>query len=589
MQGDTTGRQEQETIAALVQLASAGLGNWEVALQQILRIDAQVLRVERVGFWSFRENPPSLFCDLVFRRGMSAFERGQTLHLEDNRAYFAELQVTSLLAASDACHDPRTRELASLLQGQGVVSRMDIPIRNDGKLAGVLCHGHVGEAREWSAQDRQFGLAVSQSVVAALQARARTYAEKLERGAAFLAGASWSLAQTHDPQEVADRAVEAALPMLGDEVALIRFDGDKAPEFALATRSAEGRRRWEALMGRFPPTFEGRNPISELLRRGRSLLIPWVTDETVDLYEISPEEREMARALVNRSLAAVLLQADYGPQGAIVFTSTLRAFDQDDLRLAEEYARRVSAALGVTCLLAKLKESIRAREQFITLASHELSTPLTSLRLAVDALDRGLATGPERIGQVTCAVVRQTDRLERLVGRLIDSCEIGIGSLSIQRGSVDLAEVARKVVDQIRGQCWQSSALHVDASAPVPVEGDSRRLGQLTFELLDNAIKFGDGKPVDLAVHAADHGAVLSVRDRGRGIAPERREEIFDRFQRSDLSTRSFGGLGLGLYVARAIATAHGGTIRVESRPGEGATFIVEVPGPTATAGGNHG
>jgi len=143
---------------------------------------------------------------------------------------------------------------------------------------------------------------------------------------------------------------------------------------------------------------------------------------------------------------------------------------------------------------------------------------------------------------------------------------------------VDLADVARTVVEGLRGRAVATETdLRLSAGRPVRGEWDGSRLARAIGHLVENALKFGRGKPVDVTVSEDGGEARVAVRDRGPGVPGEVRERIFAKFERA-APAENVGGLGLGLWMARAIAEAHGGTVTVESAPGEGALFTLRVP-----------
>jgi signal transduction histidine kinase len=176
-------------------------------------------------------------------------------------------------------------------------------------------------------------------------------------------------------------------------------------------------------------------------------------------------------------------------------------------------------------------------------------------------------------------VARQSKRLAGLVDALLDVSRIATGRLTLHLETVNLVEVVKDMVEQLgpelaRAQC--KLAVRVPDQA-VLGRWDRLRLEQVVANLLSNAAKFGQGKPVQITVERATDAARLVVEDHGIGIPPEHLSHIFERFERA-VSSLQYGGLGLGLYIVRAIVEAMGGTVTVESKVGAGATFVVELP-----------
>jgi signal transduction histidine kinase len=185
---------------------------------------------------------------------------------------------------------------------------------------------------------------------------------------------------------------------------------------------------------------------------------------------------------------------------------------------------------------------------------------------------------PERIDKALRILDRQLARLGHLVDELLDVTRLNAARLTLSRAPVDLAALSREVVERMSQQLADARC-HVELDLDEPVVGrwDPSRLEQVLMNLLSNAMKYGAGGLVQVSVRRQGDRALLVVRDHGMGIAEADQARIFERFERA-VSVRNFGGLGLGLYIARSIVAAHGGSVRVESKPGAGATFIVELP-----------
>jgi signal transduction histidine kinase len=233
-------------------------------------------------------------------------------------------------------------------------------------------------------------------------------------------------------------------------------------------------------------------------------------------------------------------------------------------------------ALFLGAAIAEARAAADAREEFLSVASHELRTPLSALVLQLGDLQR--VADQDRLRSKVERVARVTDRMVRLVDDLLDVSRIRAHRVELQTDDCDLAELTRDVVDRTAEQARRHGCeLNLAASEPVIGRWDRNRLEQVIGNLLSNAIKYGSGKPVEVAVSQGGGTAAVTVRDHGIGVARADQQRIFARFERG-VPMQNFGGLGLGLYIAREIVAAHGGAIRVTSEPGQGACFTVELP-----------
>jgi signal transduction histidine kinase len=229
------------------------------------------------------------------------------------------------------------------------------------------------------------------------------------------------------------------------------------------------------------------------------------------------------------------------------------------------------------------QEAIVARDEFLMLASHELRTPITPLLMKAQNLERrarsgGLTGDPDLLVKQLHQISEQVAVVARVVDELLDVSHIIAGRLSIVREEVDLVRVLGDVVARLSDSNTRAgSALTQIVPAECIGRWDRSRLGQVIVNLLDNAIKYGQGRPIDAEIVATADMATLAIRDRGIGVEHAAQERIFERFERA-VSSAHYGGLGLGLWTAKRIVDALGGRIRIESKVGEGTTFVVELP-----------
>ena len=232
-------------------------------------------------------------------------------------------------------------------------------------------------------------------------------------------------------------------------------------------------------------------------------------------------------------------------------------------------------------LLRETQEAVRARDEFLAIASHELRTPLTPLRLGLQIAQRMLQGGQPSSEELLARLAvtdRQVVRLTRLVESMLDLSRLTQGTLQLETAPCDLAVLVREVLERSHEVLAQAECpLDAQVEGPLPVLGDRLRLEQVLENLLSNAMKYGAGSPVHVRCRAEGGRAMMSVEDEGIGIPPEDQQRIFGRFERA-ASVRHYGGFGLGLYILREIVEAHGGSVSVESQPGQGARFTVSLP-----------
>ncbi|RKH57453.1 ATP-binding response regulator [Corallococcus llansteffanensis] len=226
-----------------------------------------------------------------------------------------------------------------------------------------------------------------------------------------------------------------------------------------------------------------------------------------------------------------------------------------------------------------LKEAVQARDDFLSVASHELKTPLTGLKLQLEMLERMLpAPVRAQVAERFAGTRRQAQRLGTLVESLLDVSQVASGRLQLHRERTDVTALVADCLAQGREELQRAGCLVTfEAQAGLLAEVDPVRLEQLVRNLLSNAAKYGASRPVTVRLGEAGPQLRLEVVDHGLGVKPEDRERIFGRFERA-VSARRFGGLGLGLWVARQVVEAHGGRIAVTDTPGGGATFTVLLP-----------
>jgi excisionase family DNA binding protein len=264
------------------------------------------------------------------------------------------------------------------------------------------------------------------------------------------------------------------------------------------------------------------------------------------------------------------------------------ALQRKATQLETEIAERARAEQQLRLALAAEREAraatetaLRIREEFLSIAAHELKTPITSLRASAQLAQRRLAretpVKPERVTSALTTVVSQAGKLTRLIDQLLDLSRLETGKLALERESTDLAGLAAQVLVGARARGVQHP-LTLEAPPSLVISVDPLRLEQVLTNLLDNALKYSpDGGRVEMVLARREGRAELAVRDHGLGIPREHRERLFQRFFQAHAQGHR-SGLGLGLYLSRQIAEQHGGTLRAEFPADGGSRFVLTLP-----------
>lgn len=232
----------------------------------------------------------------------------------------------------------------------------------------------------------------------------------------------------------------------------------------------------------------------------------------------------------------------------------------------------------------KLQEAIQVRDEFLSIASHELRTPLTPLKLQVQRLLKSIhhktlhSMSEKSLEKIISGCDTSISRLSSLIDNLLDVSRINMGKLNLNIEKFDLKEMASELLDRYRLEI-RNSETDVTLTVKDPIWGnfDRLRIEQVFTNLLTNALKYGERKPVRIEIYEENGCAHFTFHDRGLGIPPKDLERVFERFERLHAED-TVGGLGLGLYITRQIIEAHGGTINAESSKEWGTLFKVKIP-----------
>jgi len=426
---------------------------------------------------------------------------------------------------------------------------------------------------------------------------ARAAAEEAERRAKFLADASAILSTSLAYEQTIPRLARSCVGVLADWCVIDVLEQEQAQEDGRRQKGMVQRRAavhiepareplFQELESRYPLDWEVAQRSPEVLRTRGAVHSPHLLADLSEqaLRELSPDGTYEAiiRALGTRSTMVLPLVAGSHVVGSLTLASGLPGrYGSNDLELARQVAERIAMAIDNARLYRTAQTAVRLRDEFLSTASHELRTPVTTIQLVIQSLTRGLHEGKPSISTDKLAVAsRQTERLATLINQLLDVARIESGRFELRLEDFDLVADAARIVFRLQLEIERAkSPICLHSQGAVLGRWDRSRIDQLLTNLLMNALSYGAGQPIDLTIERtpSGHRSRIIVLDRGIGIPKDRLSHIFERFERAT-SVRHRGGLGLGLYIARQIVEAHGGSISVESEPGCGSSFTVDLP-----------
>jgi signal transduction histidine kinase len=414
-----------------------------------------------------------------------------------------------------------------------------------------------------------------------------TEQQRTERRLRFLADAGARLPSSLDTIEALDGVAQAAVATLADWALVYLADDDGTVEHvAIAHADPAQAELLRTFRERYPPVAGDRSVIWQVLSSGQPVFLAEVPPALLERSAHDAEHLRLMQALDIGSVIYAPLAARgrvLGVLGLFTTRASGRPFTADDVAIATEIARRAAVALDNARLYQAAQEALRVRDQFLSIASHELRTPITAIRATAQLLQR-LRTrrtlDDARLERLLRTFGEESERLGHLANDLLDVSRLRTGQLELHLTPVDLGALVRRVAQRARA-LGARHALQVEVPRGLIIMADAGRLEQVLENLLGNAIKYSpDGGRVAVTAERAGDGVHLSVRDSGIGLPEGTAAAIFEPFGRApNAAARQIQGLGLGLYLSRGIVEQHGGRIWAES-PGEdlGTTLHLRLP-----------
>ncbi len=410
---------------------------------------------------------------------------------------------------------------------------------------------------------------------------ARAAAEGAGRRAAVLADASRMLGTSFDYQTTLSLLTRLAVPAIADycTVDLVGREGEIERVAVAHVDPAKETLLWEVRKW-----VRAGAPMSPHLQRalvdGEPMLIPVLTDEMTASAALDEDHARLLSQLRARSFVSVPLKVSGTPIGALVLYSSEseRQFNEDDLALAEELARRAALAVENARLYHEAQLATRARDQMLGIVAHDLRNPLNTILMASELLEEVLAPDVQKSRQVQ-TVRRAGKQMNRLIQDLLDVKRIENGRLAVEPRAVRAIALLNEAVDMLRSLASARGLdLALDEAGELPmVQADAQRIHQVFSNLIGNAIKFTPpGGRISVSGRRRGADVHIGVSDTGQGIAADLLPHVFGQFWQASGSDRR--GIGLGLAIAKGIVEAHEGRIWVESTVGEGSSFYFTLP-----------
>lgn len=402
----------------------------------------------------------------------------------------------------------------------------------------------------------------------------------------FLAEASKLLASSFNYETILQKVAQLAVPDLADWCAFYILDeGNEPRQVALAHNNAK-ETEWALYEFSKTHTYDPNVQVglAQVLRTGLPEFYPVIEDELLLKVAKSEEHFNLLRKLGMKSVLIMPLIARGKVLGAVQLVSTQpeRQYSMEDHSLVQDFAQRAGIAVDNVRLYEDAQKAISLRNEFLSIAAHELKTPITSLRgfsqLVLRKLNMSSTIDQDHFRQALTHINTQSVRLANLVSRLLDISQLEAGKLILKLDKTNLNQLLQNIVavSQVRAE---NHTISLEADPQLEAQLDPLRFEQVIVNLLDNAIKYSpEGGPVDVKLVYLPERKIarISVQDQGMGIEPHNRARIFEPFYQGH--ERGYAGLGLGLYISRQIIELHGGSIEAEFGEQKGTTFIVTLP-----------
>ncbi len=496
------------------------------------------------------------------------------------------------LVCEDVSTMPMVADMRDAYRREGISSMIVFPLTVRGVRSGTIVF-YSRQPRTYPADDIQVGIALANLVGAALthadlyeeQRQARETAEHARQQATFLAEAGSALSASLDYEATLTSVARLAVPSIADWCAVDMLgEGGKLQRLAVAHVDPKKVELAQRLQDRYPADPATPGGIHDVVRTGKPAFMSRIPPALIEATARDAEHLRLIRELKLTSYMCVPLMVQDKAFGAITFVraESGREYSESDLHFARELAVRASFAVENARAYARANEANQLKDEFLATLSHELRTPLNAI-LGYARMLRLQALPPDKREPALEIIERNAGALKQIIEDLLDLSRIVVGRVRLNVEPVDLPSLLHEATATIIPAADARGVRVETMIEPLatPISGDAERLQQVVWNLLSNAIKFTPrGGKVQLRLSRVNSQVEIAVSDTGRGISPDFLPFVFERFRQADTTfSREYGGLGLGLAIARQLTELHGGSVTAASGGiGHGATFTIRLP-----------
>lgn len=567
-------RKQSQTLVQLARSKTFQQGNLNAVLREIAETAAQTLLVKRVGVWLYNEERSKIECINLYDTNTKEHSFGNSLSQENYPAYFQALEEERTIAVDDARNDIRTQELSqSYLSVLGITSVLDAPIWLEGRLAGVVCHQHIGDIRQWTLEEETFAGSIADFVTLAIESNERNIVQEALRQSeaqfrAIFERSSIGIGLIDMKAKIVD-----ANPVLCDILGYSReqlyhktftdYISIEKGDLKLYKQLMSGIRTNSGTTSRF-----GFQPSKH-------------QEHFVERHRI-----EMERRCLHQS-------------GSLVWTHISVSVIPDSngepeffLAMIEDITERKETELKLRASQEAAEAASRAKSEFLTTMSHELRTPLNTIMGLSQLLQQEIVGSlNEKQNEYVSSIYSSGEHLLALINDILDLSKVEAGKEELFLSPLPVSDLCNYAIWTVRDRASEKGlqlTCKIDLQENICI-ADERRIKQMLLNLLINAIKFTPAGNVSLVVKKVPQGITFTVSDTGIGIDSSQFKFLFEPFKQLDSRlNRQYEGTGLGLALTRKLARLHGGDVTFTSTLGKGSQFTIFLPNPVLSSVGEN-